>query len=69
MMDNRLRYGQPFLLLMRDRANGLVLYGGLGSLGMGEMWCSPSESDMAHPDWDSLLDINDLRPVGEGGEL
>lgn len=56
-----LSYRYQKFVVARDPAKGLILIGGLGGLGVGQMWSSESERHKALPGYDEA-------PVSDAGE-
>jgi hypothetical protein len=48
----RLSYRYGSYVIARDPERGRILIGGLGSMGMGEMWMTESDGDKSRPGYD-----------------
>jgi len=59
----RLHYGSKSFILAKDTKKGLVKKGGLGALGVGEMWMSVSEKDKLDPDYELAPEEDGFRLI------
>ena len=51
MNDIRLHYGLKSFIIAKDSARGYHLKGGLGALGVGQMWFKTEDKDREDPEY------------------
>ena len=58
-----LSHGYSSFVQARDTKNGRILIGGLGGMGVGEMWFEETESHRAYPGYAEAKDVDSKCPM------